>query len=70
MSNNKEQQRKEGLTKLDEVELEYLRTFNVTELPFRIMMESREDYLNELRGALERGRPLEDEDRIDCDIIY
>ena len=67
MSNNKEQQRKEGL---HEVELEYLRTFDVTELPFVIMMESREDYLNELRGALKRGRPLEDEDRIDVDIVH
>ena len=53
----------------EKIELEYMIKFEVDELPTFMMMQSVDSYVDELKGAIERGRPLEDEDRIDCDII-
>lgn len=53
----------------EKIELEYMIKFEVDELPTSMMMQSVDSYVDELKGAIERGRPLEDEDRIDCDII-
>lgn len=60
----------EEFSKLErETRWEYKEMFDVKELPTFIMMESTQTYIAELQCAIERGRPLEDEDRIDCDII-
>ncbi|MDE6586148.1 MAG: hypothetical protein K2K80_05670 [Clostridia bacterium] len=57
------------ISELDRVVAEYKETFDVDDAPRFLMMESTEDYIGELKGAIERGKPLTDDDRIDCDII-
>lgn len=44
-----------------DVELEYMEKFNC-ELPLFLMMESEEEYREELRKAIKRGRPITDDE--------
>ena len=57
------------LAREDEIITAYMEKFNVTKLPIFIMMQSMEDYLNELQNAIDTNTPVDDDNREDYDVI-
>ena len=57
------------LERRSEIISEYMEKFNVTEVPCLIMMQSMEDYLNELQNAIDTNTPVDDDNREDYDVI-
>lgn len=49
-----------SLEEMQEIRTEYLIKFN--EIPMMVMSESEEHYCERLKKALERGRPITEED--------
>ena len=61
-----------NLDKLTLVIMRYKDKFNVEEAPMFLMMESTEDYINELEEAIQKNKPIRQDGkgRPSFDIVY